>query len=143
MFVGIGPLLFFPELISFSTSNKYKGLKRKGSEETVCSLISRILGCWAYLLMALTMGSIYILVSDILSCVVILRASVTFMKYSLKHSFICLSFDNISPFSTSMIFLLASLPENNGLKAFQNASPFLPSAGLNYCNRHVLLFYLA
>ena len=46
-FVGIGQLLFYPEfssLISFSTSNEYTGLERKGSEETVCSLMSRILG---------------------------------------------------------------------------------------------------
>ena len=74
--------------------------------------------------MALTMGSTDILMSDILPCIVILRVSVAFMKYSLKHSLICLSFDNISPFSTSMIFLLASLSESNGLKVLHNASHF-------------------
>ena len=57
--------------------------------------------------MALTLGSIDILMSDILSCVVILRVSVTFIKYSLRHSLMRLTFDNISPFSTSMIFRLA------------------------------------
>ena len=74
--------------------------------------------------MALTMGSIDILKSDILSCVVILRVSVTLVKYSLKHSLMLLSFDSVSSFSTSMIYLLASLSENNGLKVFQNAPSF-------------------
>ena len=54
-----------------------------------------------------------------------------------------LSFDNMSQFSTSVIFLVVSLSENNSLKVFQNAPAFLPQAGSDYCNRHVWLFYSA
>ena len=79
--------------------------------------------------MALTMGSLDILKSDIVSCVVILRVSVTLVKYSLKHSLMLLSFDSVSSFSTSMIYLLASLSENNGLKVFQNAPSFPTFSG--------------
>ena len=77
-----------------------------------------------YLLMAFNAGSSDVLTSITISCATMLRVSLIFMKYSLKHSLICLSSDSISPFSTSMIFLLPSLSENNGLKVFQNVSPF-------------------
>ena len=81
--------------------------------------------------MAVTMGSTDIQMSDILPCVVILSVSVTFIKYSMKHSLMRLSFHDISPFSTSIIFLLASLSQNNGLKVFQTATRFRTFNGSN------------
>ena len=68
------------------------------------------------------MGYIDILLSDILSCFIALRVSVTFIKYSLKHSILRFSFHNISPFSTIMIFRLASLSENNDLTVINQIS---------------------
>ena len=91
--------------------------------------------------MASIMGSIELLMSDILSCFIILKVSVTFIKHSLKQSLMRLSIDNIFLFSTNMIFRLASLSKNNDLKGFQNPSLFQPLAGPNYCNRHVVLFF--
>ena len=50
------------------------------------------------------MGSKDVLTSDITLCFTILRVSVTCIKYSLKESLLRLSFDNVSPSSTSISF---------------------------------------
>ena len=55
-----------------------------------------------YLLMAFNTGSSDVLTFITISCATMLRVSVIFMKYSLKHSLICLSSDSISLFSTSI-----------------------------------------
>ena len=59
---GSGPLLFFPvfcALISFNTVNESIVLKSKVSREEVCSLMSRILGCRAYLMIAQVLFVLY------------------------------------------------------------------------------------
>ena len=88
MLAGAGPLLFFPvftALISFNTANELTGLKSKVSRETVCSLISRILGCCAYLIMVFNTGPLDVLLSTTVSCATILRGSVVFVTYEFRQ----------------------------------------------------------
>jgi len=115
----------------------------------VCSLINRTLGCWAYLLMGINYGvyrytnvwfimMFYNIESISYICKLLIEA--------LTYEFViwqCCQMMFITPISTIMIFWLASFSEYNGLRVFQNASNFPTFSGCNYCNRHVLLFYLA